>query len=95
MIISNKKKPPDDDFAIKFDNVCLKKCTSYKYLGVFLDDKLNWKPHIDYVSSQISKMCGIFAKLRYTTNLHLLKSVYHALVASPGLTFTILQFSLG
>ena len=27
-------------------------------------------------------MCGIFAKLRYTTNLSLLKSVYHALVAS-------------
>ena len=82
MIISNKKKPPGNDFHVKFDDVCLEKCSSYKYLGFFLDDKLSWKPHIDYISNKISKMCGIFSKLRYATNLHLLKSVYYALVAS-------------
>ena len=82
MVISNKKKPPDNDFQIKFDNVCLEKCTSYKYLGVLVDEKLSWKPHIDHICNKISKMCGIFSKLRYTTNLHLLKSVYYALVAS-------------
>ena len=35
MIISNKKKPPGNDFHVKFDDVCLEKCSSYKYLGFF------------------------------------------------------------
>ena len=74
------KKLSADEFCVKFDNVCLEKCSSYKYLGVYLDDKLCWKPHIDYISNKISKMCGIFSKLRYATNFHLLKSVYFALV---------------
>ena len=82
MVISNKKKPPDNDFQIKFDDVFLEKCSNYKYLGVYLDDKLSWKPHIDYISNKISKMCGIFSKLRYSTNLNLLRCVYYALVAS-------------
>ena len=82
MLISNRKKLSADEFYVKFDNVCFEKCSSYKYLGVFLDDKLCWKPHIDYISNKISKMCGIFSKLRYATNFHLLKSVYFALVAS-------------
>ena len=82
MVVSNKKEPPNNQFYLKFDNVFLEKCTSYKYLGVLLDDKLSWKPHIDYICNKISKMCGIFAKLRYSTNLHLLTSVYYALVAS-------------
>ena len=82
MVISKKKKPPENDFQVQFDNVCIEKCSSYKYLGIFLDDKLSWKPHIDYISNKISKMCVFFSKLRYATNFHLLKSVYFALAAS-------------
>ena len=82
MVITSKRKPPVDDFQIMFDNVRLEKCSSYKYLGVFLDDKLSWKPRVEYIFNKMSKMCGIFSKLRYATNLHLLKNVYYALVAS-------------
>ena len=82
MIVAKMKKPVNNDFQIRFDNTCLEKCTSYKYLGILLDDKLTWKPHIDYICNKISKMCGVFSKLRYTASFSLLKSVYYALVAS-------------
>ena len=82
MLISRKKEPSNGDFRIKFDDDFLEKCTPFKYLGVWLDNKLTWKPHVDHICNKLSKVCGIFSKLRYSTNMNLLKSVYYALVAS-------------
>ena len=31
-----------------------------KYLGVWIDDKINWKSHISFICSRISKNSGIF-----------------------------------
>jgi len=38
--------------------------TCVKYLGVIIDDKLVWKPHIILVEKQVSKALGIICKLR-------------------------------
>ena len=60
----------------------LEKCTSYKYLGIFLDEKLNWKVHIKYLCEKLSKLCGIFSKLRHCCSTELMKVIYHALFSS-------------
>ena len=54
----------------------------YKYLGVFLDKNLSWKPHIEYICQKISKSCGILNKLRNCIELETLREVYHALIHS-------------
>ena len=38
-----------DDFNLDIADVCLKKERSIKYLGVFIDSNLSWKPHIEYI----------------------------------------------
>ena len=35
-----------------------------KYLGVYLDDKLTFKDHINYINSKISRYTGILYKIR-------------------------------
>jgi len=50
--------------------------SSLKYLGVILDDKLNWKPQIEKLVTQLSKSCGMLFKLKHQTNLSVLLSVY-------------------
>ena len=82
MIIANKRKPPKEDFEVKINNVKLDRCSSYKYLGIFIDEDLSWKPHISYLCEKVTKVCGMFAKLRYCVSDDILKTVYHALVAS-------------
>ena len=55
---------------------------SYKYLDIYIDEKVIWDSHIEYICGKISKVCGMFAKLRHCMGFELLKTVYHALVAS-------------
>ena len=81
MIISNKKKIPEN-FFVSIDDSPLKQCNQYKYLGVMMDKNLNWKAHIDYISSKISKACGIISKLRYSVSTKLLVEIYNALIHS-------------
>jgi len=37
----------------------ISKQSSLKCLGVILDDKLNWKPQIETLVTQLSKSCGM------------------------------------
>ena len=80
MIVTNRKSIPK--LSIKVNNIPLKSCDSYKYLGVMIDKNLDWKSHVKYISTKISKACGALAKLRNCVNIDVLKNVYHALVHS-------------
>ena len=82
MIIHRRKGKLNVKPAIKFNGKKLEKCTSYKYLGIFLDEKLNWKVHIKYLCEKLSKLCGIFSKLRHCCSTELMKVIYHALFSS-------------
>ena len=81
MIISNKKCI-NDDFSVCINGSPLEKCDQYKYLGVVIDKNLNWKSHVDYISTKISKACGVLSKLRHFMSSKILVEIYHALVHS-------------
>ena len=70
------------DFSISLNNEKLDQCESYKYLGVYIDKDLSWKPHINYICSKISKACGAISKTRHVVSIQTLKSIYHALINS-------------
>ena len=81
MIISNKKHIKND-FLVAIDSVPLLKCDQYKYLGVVIDKNLCWKQHIEYISTKISKACGILSRLRHCLNSLVLVEIYNALIHS-------------
>ena len=80
MIVTKKLDVPE--MSIKINDTSLKRCASYKYLGVIIDEKLKWNSHVDYISKKISKSCGALAKIRNCVSTNVLKNVYHALVHS-------------
>nr|CAH7735725.1 unnamed protein product [Callosobruchus chinensis] len=53
-----------------------------KYLGVFLDQKLNWKYHIYYVTKKVRKLIHKFVELRHILSLKMLKILYASLIES-------------
>ena len=52
------------NLSIKILDSVVRPINSAKYLGVFVDDKLTFKTHIDYVISKISRHTGILYKIR-------------------------------
>ena len=49
---------------IKILNSVIHPIDNCKYLGVYLDDRLNFKAHINYINSKISRHTGILYKIR-------------------------------
>jgi len=51
-----------------------------KYLGVYADNTLLWKNHIEYIHKKLSRFVGIFYKLGYKLNSQVLKTLYFSFI---------------
>ena len=80
LIIKNNRKTIDCNFNIKFGSQFIEKTDQIKYLGVIIDSKLNWKPHIDYIKKKISSGCWALYKLKNFLNKQILKQIYYGLI---------------
>ena len=81
-MIIKRKNNKSKEFQLKYNGKKMERCSFYKYLGVYIDEQLNWKKHVDYLCEKLSKMSGMFAKLRHICDMNLLKTIYYALVES-------------
>ena len=62
--------------------------TETKFLGVIIDCKLNWSPHITYISKNVAKCVGIIIKARKLFDQETLLTLYHTFVY-PYLNYCI------
>ena len=60
-----------------------------KFLGLTIDDRLNWKQHISEVSKQLSKSNGVINRLKNVLPKKSLLTLYNALVL-PHLNYSLL-----
>ena len=56
--------------------------SSTKYLGVFLDEELNWKIHINHVTNGLRTLFPIFYNIRKYLSINQVKTLYYTLVYS-------------
>jgi hypothetical protein len=55
---------------------------SIKYLGVIIDENLNWCHHVNSLSTKFRRANGALSKLRHYVPQPILVSVYHAIFSS-------------
>ena len=56
-------------------------CKSYiKYLGIYLDEHLQWEPQTQHVNNKLAKNVGIINKLRHYLDFDILKQLYYTLI---------------
>ena len=72
----------DLSLRISIGECLLERVYEYKYLGLIIDTKLTWVPHIKYLSSQLSKTLGIMYRTRHYLNLQSLYLIFHSLFLS-------------
>jgi hypothetical protein len=78
----HKSKAKERKFKININNYSIKQITEMKYLGVILDNKLNWHNHIQYICTKLAKAAGIIFKLRNKMPQKVLMLLYHSLVGT-------------
>ena len=81
IIIDNINKYYFDN-NIYIDNKLLNRVEFYTFLGMYIDAKLNWKVHIDYICKRVSKFIAILHKLKFSLSIKSLKLLYNAFILS-------------
>ena len=56
--------------------------TTFNYLGIIIDEKLNFKTHIDMITNKISRVVGIMKKLKNFLPKSALIHIYNSLILS-------------
>ena len=51
-----------------------------KMLGIFIDDKLTWKDHIQHVTKKVASAVGVLNKLKKSLNMEARKILYYSLI---------------
>ena len=62
----------------------------HKYLGVIIDDKLSWHQYTATVTTKLSKLSGLFYKLRNYGDKATLQEAYFAL-AQPVIHYGLIN----
>ena len=82
IIFRSKRKKLDKNLNLFLDNHKLETSKKVKYLGVILDEHLEWSSHFEYLSSKLRKANGMLLNIRQYLSLKLLISVYYSLFHS-------------
>ena len=67
---------------IKIDGNNIRQVNKTKFLGIIIEEHLNWAMHISHLCNIIARNVGILQKLRYFIPTYVLKILYHSLVLS-------------
>lgn len=65
---------------LQIDNHIVKRTSSTKYLGITIDENLNWSEHINNLCNKLLKYVGIFYKIRHYLKIPELVRMYNSLI---------------
>ena len=78
LFTSNRKAKPD--IAISIEEYPIDEVSYTKFLGVCIDNRLNWKKHISVISDKVSRVIGIVVRTRKFLNTGTLKTLYNSFI---------------
>ena len=74
--------PTDRTRAVYVNDVMISKVSSTKFLGIVMDDKLNWEAHLDYLVQKLRSCIGAVCRVRKFIPPDLYLKIYNALFES-------------
>ena len=79
---TNSSSVNPEEFSLKIDSYAINRVPNIKFLGVIIDEKLEWSPHIEELKANLRRLVGIFYKISPNTPYKIMKLLYFALVHS-------------
>ena len=82
ILFRHPKKDINYDLKLKINGKRIYFTNSVKYLGIHLDQHLNWKYHIHELSTKLSRATGMLSKIRHYVPYNTLIDIYYAIFSS-------------
>lgn len=77
--LQGRKKKKEVVKEVKINGEVIEVVHSYKYLGLMIDDELNWKENISKVCSKLASLRGVLCMLKHFIPRRVLMKIYYAL----------------
>ena len=78
-VLFSRKKKTQNHPNVSLNNIQVERVSHQKHLGIILDEKLNFKEHIDSTILKVNRGIVALKKLRYSWPRKLLITIYKAL----------------
>ena len=82
VLFHHKSKPINYKLNLKINGKKIYPSKFVKYLGIYLDENLSWKKHINILSKKLTTANGAISKLRHIVPINTLISIYYAIFQS-------------
>ena len=69
-----------NDYPVEINDKPVTRCSSFKCLGVHLDEKLSWDKHIEYICAKIGAGIGVMRRVKPYVTKETLLNIYNAIV---------------
>ena len=76
-------------FEITIDDISIERVYVFNFLGLIMDEHLNWKSRVETNSNKCSKTIGVLNKLKYFLPLAVKLILYNSLIL-PHLNYGIM-----
>ena len=76
----------DSAYGITVNNIDVEFVSSFKYLGIIIDNKLDFKEHVDYLEKKVRKKIGYLSRISKHLSLYTRLIIYQTIVL-PHFTF--------
>ena len=77
-----KKMSLYEDLKIEFNGDLIKRTAHFNFLGIIINENLNWNNHITHISNKINPIVGLLHRLKYQLPTNILKMIYNSLILS-------------
>lgn len=82
MIIKNKNKQVDlNGIQLRIENQSIELVHELKYLGIIIDDELNFNKHIDYICKKASSKVGLLHRIKKNMKVENRICIYKTIIA--------------
>ena len=94
MVFHHKQKIVNSNLLKLYINSKKIECVKeFNFLGIMLDENLNWKSHVQKISSKIAGVAGTLSRLKRFLPSDILKTIYNALI-QPHLNLGVLLWGI-
>lgn len=82
MMLFGKRETLDATMGLVINGATIEEVDRFKYLGVWIDNRLKWDVHIRETVASCSSLCGILRRLAPYVPRHVLLKMYYAFIHS-------------